>query len=238
LIPPSAGLSRLKRINIYFSRANGTTGNGLNLITGGFMAVITISRQYGAGGTTLGKMIADEMGYEFADSAIIARVAEMANVSTHWVETVENEAGGKLSRFITRMVSKPLVDRILKDERGYIDEEIYLDYLVLIIAQIADEGDAVVLGRGSQYILNDHPDALHILMIDEFQNRVRFMKEHYDLSDSRAMRVVKGEDKRRKALFQKLGKTDYDDPFLYHLVLNMSRVSLEQAKDMVCNLVG
>ena len=202
------------------------------------MAVITISRQYGAGGITLGKMIADELSYVFADSEIIARVAEMANVSTHWVETVENEAGGKLSRFITRLVSKPLVDRILKDERGYIDEEIYLDYLVLIIAQIADEGNTVVLGRGSQYILNDHPDAFHILMIDEFENRVRFMKEHYDLPDTRAMRVVKGEDKRRKALFQKLGKTDYDDPFLYHLVLNMSKVSLEQAKNMVCNLVG
>jgi cytidylate kinase len=201
------------------------------------MAVITISRQYGAGGKTLGKMIADELGYEFGDSEIIAKVAEMANVSTHWVETVENEAGGKLSRFITRMVSKPLVDRILKDERGYIDEEIYLDYLVLIIAQIADEGNAVILGRGSQYILNDHPDAFHVLMIDEFENRVLFMKQHYELSESRAAKVVRGEDKRRKALYQKLGKTDYDDPFLYHLVLNMSKISLEEAKNMVCGLV-
>jgi cytidylate kinase len=202
------------------------------------MAVITISRQYGAGGKTLGKMIADDLDYEFADSAIVTRVAAMANVSTHWVETVENEAGGKLSRFITRMVSKPLVDRILKDERGYIDEEIYLDYLVLIIAQIADEGNSVILGRGSQYILNDHPDAFHILMIDKFENRVRFMREHYALSDSRATRVVKGEDKRRNALFQKLGKTDYDDPFLYHLVLNMSKISLEEARKIVCNLVN
>ena len=202
------------------------------------MAVITISRQYGAGGKTLGKMIADELGYEFADSEIVARVAEMANVSTHWVETVENEAGGKLSRFVTRMVSKPLVDRILKDERGYIDEEIYLDYLVLIIAQIADEGNVVVLGRGSQYILDDHPDAFHILMIDEFENRVRFMKENYELSESRATRVVRGEDKRRKALYQKLGKTDYDDPFLYHMVLNMGRLSLEEAAKMVCSLVN
>jgi cytidylate kinase len=201
------------------------------------MAVITISRQYGAGGKTLGKKIADELDYEFGDSEIIAKVAEMANVSTHWVETVENEAGGKLSRFVTRMVSKPLVDRILKDERGYIDEKIYLDYLVLIIAQIADEGDVVILGRGSQYILDDHPDAFHILMIDEFDNRVRFMKENYELSESRATRVVRGEDKRRKALYQKLGKTDYDDPFLYHLVLNMSKISLEEAKKMVCGLV-
>jgi cytidylate kinase len=108
---------------------------------------------------------------------------------------------------------------------------------VLIIAQIADEGDVVILGRGSQYILNDHPDAFHILMIDDFENRVRFMKERYELSESRAAKVVRGEDKRRKALYQKLGKTDYDDPFLYHLVLNMSKLSLEEAKKMVCRQV-
>ncbi len=202
------------------------------------MAVITISRQFGAGGITLGKMVAEKFGYIFADTEVIRMVAEMANVSTHFVETVEKEAGGKFSKFISKMVSKPLVDRILKDERGYIDEEIYLDYLVLIIAQMADDGDVVILGRGSQYILNDHPDAYHILLIDAFENRVRFMQEHYDLSKNRAIHVVKGEDKRRKNLYQKLGKTDYDNPSLYHLVLNMSKVNLAQALKLVINLVN
>ena len=201
------------------------------------MAVITISRQFGAGGITLGKMVAEKFGYIFADTEVIKMVAEMANVSTHFVETVEKEAGGKFSKFISKMVSKPLVERILKDERGYIDEEIYLDYLVLIIAQMADDGDVVILGRGSQYILNDHPDAYHILLIDEFENRVRFMQEHYDLSKNRAIHVVKGEDKRRKNLYQKLGKTDYDNPSLYHLVLNMSKINLDQALQLVCKIV-
>jgi cytidylate kinase len=202
------------------------------------MAVITISRQFGAGGITLGKMTAEKFGYTFADTDIIKMVAEMANVSTHFVETVEKEAGGKFSRFISKTVSKPLVDRILKDERGYIDEEIYLDYLVLIIAQMADDGDVVILGRGSQYILNDHPDAHHILLIDKFENRVKFMQKNYDLSKNRAEQVVKAEDKRRKNLYQKLGKTDYDDPFLYHLVLNMSKVNLAKAQQLICNLIG
>jgi cytidylate kinase len=200
------------------------------------MPVITISRQFGAGGKTLGKMVADELGLEFADSDIIEKVAEMANVSSHWVETVEKEAGGKLSRFISRVVSKKLIDRVLKDERGYLDETIYLDYLVLIIAQIADEGDVVILGRGSQYILNDHPDACHILLIDEFDNRVDFMKENYELSYSRATQVVRSEDKRRKNLYQKLGKTDYDESSLYHMVLNMSRIGMAEAKKLVCDL--
>jgi len=201
------------------------------------MAVITISRQFGAGGITLGKMIADELGYTFADEDIVQMVAKEANVSPHWVETVEKEAGGKLSRIVTRMVSKPLVERILKDERGYIDEELYLDYLVLIIAKIADEGDVVILGRGGQYILDDHPDALHILLINDFEKRAKFMMEHYDLSQSKAAQVISREDKRRVNLYRKLGKTDYDDSSLYHLVLNMGRISLEQALKLVCNLV-
>jgi cytidylate kinase len=202
------------------------------------MAVITISRQFGAGGITLGKMVAKRLGYSFIDTEIIKMVAEMANVSTNFVETVEKEAGGKFSRIINKLVSRPLLDRVLKDEHGYIDEEIYLDYLVLIIAQMADEGNVVILGRGSQYILRDHPEAYHFLLINEFENRVRFMQERYNLSQSRAAQVVKSEDKRRLNLYRKLHKTDYDQPSLYHLVLNMDRISLDKAQEMICGLVA
>lgn len=202
------------------------------------MAVITISRQYGAGGKTLGKMIADELGYTFADSNVIQEIAREANVSPHWVESFEKEAGTKLSRVISSMVSQRWLDRVLKDERGYLDEQIYLDYLVLIIAKMADEDDVVILGRGSQYILDDHPDALHILLIDELENRIKFMVDHYEMTPKRAARVVNSEDKRRINLYRKLGKGDYDNPSLYHLVINMSRFSLEEASRLVCGMVG
>lgn len=201
------------------------------------MGVITISRQFGAGGKTLGKMVSDKLGYTFADDDIVQMVAEAANVSPHWVESVEREAGGKLSRAITSMVSKRLVDRILKDERGYIDERLYLDYLVVIIAQIAEEGNAVILGRGSQYILHDHPDVCHILLINEFEDRVKFMMKQYDLSESRAVQVVNREEKRRASLFKKIGKTDYDNPALYHLVLNMGKLDMQKAVKLVLETV-
>ena len=202
------------------------------------MAVITISRQFGAGGITLGKKIAEALGYTFADSDILQRVAKEANVSTHWVESFEKEAGSKLSRMISSMVSKRWLDRVLADERGYLDEKIYLDYLVLIIAQFADEGDVVILGRGSQYILNDHPDAVHILLVNEFENRVKFMMDSYDMSNKKAERTVTNEDRRRVSLYKRLGKSDYENPQLYHLVLNMGRLDLETARDTVCNLVA
>jgi cytidylate kinase len=201
------------------------------------MAVITISRQFGAGGITLGKMVADELGYTFADSDIIQRVAKEANVSTNWVESFEKEAGSKLSRFVSSMVSKRWLDRVLGDERGYLDEQIYLDYLVLIIAQFADEGDVVILGRGSQYILNDHPDAIHVLLIDDLENRIHFLMNRYDLSRKKAERMVESEDQRRITLYKRLGKSDFESPHLYHLVLNMSRTDLDTAKNMICDMV-
>ena len=63
------------------------------------------------------------------------------------------------------------------------------------------------------------------------------MMEHYDLSNNQAVKVVNREDKRRINLYRKLGKTDYDRPTLYHLVLNMSKVSLQKALELVCSLI-
>lgn len=193
------------------------------------MAVITISRQFGAGGKTIGKKVAEKLGYTFVDEDLVQLIAEKAKVSPGWVESVEKEAGGRLSRIVSRMVSKPLVDKILKDDYGYIDEQIYIDYLVVLIAQMAEEGNVVFLDRGSQYILNDHPDAFHVLLINTFPNRVKFMMERYDLTEHRATQVVKSEERRRVNLYKKIGKQDYDQAELYHMVINMAKVDLEEA---------
>ena len=201
------------------------------------MAVITISKQPGAGGEALGKMIADKLGYTYADRDVIQMIANAANVSPEWVETFENEAGTKLSRFIEMMVSQRWMDRVLADERGYLDEKIYLDYLVLMIAKLADEGDVVIAGRGSQYILDDHPDAFHILLINSEENRIQFVMSHYNLSKKKALQYIQNEEKRRTNLYKRIGKTDYENPSLYDLVLNMSKYDLESALQAICDLI-
>ncbi|MDJ0818789.1 MAG: cytidylate kinase-like family protein [Desulfobacterales bacterium] len=201
------------------------------------MAVITISKQPGAGGEALGNMIADKLGYTYADRDVIQMIAKAANVSPEWVETFENEAGTKLSRFIEMMVSQRWMDRVLADERGYLDEKIYLDYLVLMIAKLADEGDVVIAGRGSQYILDDHPDAFHILLINSEENRIQFVMSHYNLSRKKALQYIQNEEKRRTNLYKRIGKTDYENPSLYDLVLNMSKYDLESALQAICDLI-
>ncbi len=69
------------------------------------MAVITISRQYGAGAMALGRMLAEKRGYTLASREIVQGIADKAKVSTDFVLTVEKEAGTTLSRFMTRIIS-------------------------------------------------------------------------------------------------------------------------------------
>jgi cytidylate kinase len=202
------------------------------------MSVITISRQFGAGGLTLGRLVSKTLEYNFFDNEIIQMVAKKARVSTHWVESMEKEAGGKFQRFISQLVSKRLIDRILDEKRGYIDEEIYVDLLHDIIQKIADEGNAVILGRGSQYILKDFKKARHVLLVADKEYRVRFLEEKYDLFTKHAVNSVKLEDKRRINLYRKFGEEDYDSPSHYHLVLNMNKVKFDRACALICKLAN
>ena len=202
------------------------------------MPVVTISRQFGAGGRTLGKIVADKLGYDFVDEEIIQMVAKRARVSTNWVESIEKEAGGRLSKYMTRLVPRGFIDMILDDQRGYIDEVIYVDLLHQIINRLADEGNVVIIGRGSQYILRDRKDAFHVLLVAEKSDRVKFMETHYDLSPKEASMVVNQQDKRRVNLYRKFGKDDYDKPFLYHVVFNSSKQDPETAARLVVKLVS
>jgi cytidylate kinase len=202
------------------------------------MAVITISRQFGAGGITLGRMLAERLGYSFADEEIIQMVAKQARVSPEFVESIEKEAGGKLQRLISSLVPRRIVDTVLSDERGYIDEEIYVDLLGVIIAKLADEGNAVIIGRGGQYFLKNREGILHVLLVADKEHRVSFVEKKYGLSLRQAEQFVSTQDKRRVNLYRKFHKMDFDQPAHYHLVLNTSILSLERAADVVCALVA
>lgn len=202
------------------------------------MAVVTISRQFGAGGLTLGKQLADKLGYQFYNDQILQLISEKARVSQNWVKSIEREAGRKLHQTISSLMPKGVIDRVLSNEQGFIDETIYIDLLQQVITQLADQGNAIILGRGGQYILKDKGDVYHILLIAEKGYRIRFIEAKYKLSRTAAEQVVNAEDKRRKNLYRKFEQSDYDNPGHYHLTLNMSKLELDQAIRMVCDMVS
>ena len=202
------------------------------------MAVITISRQFGAGGRTLGEMIAKELDYRFLDDIIIQAISKKAKVSTKWVKSVERTAGGTLSKFLTGLISRGYMERMVGDGKGYMDEEIYVELLHEVIRKFAEEDNVVLMGRGGQYILKDFEGACHLLLVAEKEDRIKFMQQYYKMTNAKAEQIVITGEKKRANLYKKLGKEDYSQPHLYHLTLNMTRVTLEEALKLVCVLVN
>ena len=154
------------------------------------MAVLSISRQFGAGGKTLGEMVAGRLGFQFVDEAIVHKVAEEAKVSVAWVESVASEAGGRLMRFLATLVPSTFMQRHLGDAASDFDEMKYKDFLVRVIREVAAEGNAVILGRASQFILQDDPAVIKVLLVAERPDRVRFMMERYHLEKDKAQAMI------------------------------------------------
>ncbi|MCF8061461.1 MAG: cytidylate kinase-like family protein [Deltaproteobacteria bacterium] len=201
------------------------------------MAVISISRQFGAGGYTLGQALAKQLGYKFVSRAIINRMAREANVSRDWVEGVEKEAGGWVNRLTRFLVSSDFVERHIGESRSDFDEERYIDFLKRLLPSMAAEGDIVIIGRGGQCILPDSPDTFKFYLAADFEERVEFIQDTWKMEREDAARAIHARQKRSDNFLKRLGLKRPDDPTLYHLVINTSRVPLEQAEALILDLV-
>lgn len=201
------------------------------------MAIVTIARHFGAGGRTLGEMIASKLGFEFYDNELIQRVSTQAKVSVSTVDEMETYTGGVFKRFVSDIVPKGLKDLMVSRKQDNIDEEIYVDILKRIINEIADDGNAVIIGRGSQYILRERGDAFHLLITGEKDDRIRFLEEKYHVTHDQAVRAVTQDEHRRANLYQKFGETDYDRPHRYHMVINTSKLDFEIATNLAVALI-
>jgi len=199
------------------------------------MSVITISRHFGAGGKTLGRRLADALGYYYADEDIIDRAAVEVSVSLEGKKILETEPSDKVKIFISKLnpFEKSLMELPLNDKERYIDGFKYLELLNLIIPKIAKDGNAVIVGRGGQYILHDFDDTYHLLLVANKEDRIKFLETHYRVSREKAIKTLKRMDKRRANLFHYFGKKDYDNPKLYHLILNMSKFSIDEAVELI-----
>jgi len=206
------------------------------------MSVITIARQFGAGGKTLGSLVANRLGYTLIDEEIVELIAQEANVSSDWVDSVAREMGSE--KFLARIMfkfgpfRKGYVNVSMETNPGYLDGDLYISLLYKIIPKIAAQDDVVIIGRGGQYILADYPDTYHFLMIADTEHRINFVMDHYNLDRKQAQVVVDKQSKRRLSLYRYFARTDYDQAALYHMVFNMNRVTMEKAVQSVCRLAG
>jgi len=206
------------------------------------MSVITIARQFGAGGKTLGTTVAEKLGYTLIDEQIVEMVALEADVSAEWVDSIAQETGseGIVKRLIRKIgpFGKGYVETAMEERPGYINGDLYIAILHKIIPIIANQDNVVIIGRGGQYILAEHPDTFHFLMIANIENRIKFMMGHYGIDRKKAQLVIDKQNKRRIHLYRHFGRTDYEQPDHYHMVFNMNFLEMDSAVEAVCQLVA
>ncbi|MCA1904970.1 MAG: cytidylate kinase-like family protein [Desulfarculus sp.] len=200
------------------------------------MAVVSISRQYGAGGQVIGEMVAQRLGYRLVNRTILTEVAKKAGVSVYSVEDAEKEAGDLLSRLVAEVIKASPYVRNLPDYSATFDEEDYRSFLRRVISEMAAQGSLVIIGRGSQFVLQNHPTTVRVMLVAREEDRIKRLMSHYKLDRDRAEQVARREEKKRIAFLKAFDSHDPDDPALYHLVLNTSLVSLELAADLIAQL--
>ena len=202
------------------------------------MGVVTISRQFGAGGWTLGKKLCERFGFGLVTEEVIDSLARVQKVSPDWLKAVEMEATSKLLDAISSVVSTGLFYRSPSPEAEGYERKRYIEFLSHVMGEMADRGGYVIVGRGAQFVLRHHPKALHVMLAAEYEDRVQFLVKNYDLSLSEAEESVKEKERQRGSVASRIFQTDVNDPKLYHVILNTSLLPFDWAVETVIDLVS
>jgi len=204
------------------------------------MAVITISRQFGAGARTLGEKLAKRLGYRFVHEDMIKEVARVMKASHKQIRDFEKRGTTKLLKFLDKLVSPDFITRLVADSYVNIDEKSYVDAVTSIIKGLYSEGDMVIIGRGSQFILKGYEDAYHILLVGDLKYRIRFLMDKYHLTEGQAQKAIKRADETRSRFLSFFSEeiSSHNDPVTYHLVINMEKVGFEKAEELIVKLIS
>ena len=201
------------------------------------MATITISRQFGAGGTTLGARLAKRLGYRYVDDELIKGVAEKVGVSPSQVRTFEKSGTSKLMKLLDWVVNPQFIERHTS-EKAHLTEQRYVEEVKDILLKLHQEGNVVIIGRGGNYTLKGYPETIHVLLVADMEHRVQFLCDKYNMRRGQAESAVKRADMIRTRFLNCFSSEgSHDDPLLYTMTLNMNEVTMDKAEEIVVRLV-
>ena len=193
--------------------------------TGVRMPVITISSQPGSGGRVVARGLADRYNIDLFDRDIVKEIAESAHISRAVIETMEKERLSGIKDFISSLVN----DR-------YLWPGVYLDHLMKVVAAIASHGNAVLVGRGANFLIPPE-DRLSIRVIAPLQTRVNNVAREHGVTREEAKRRVINRENRRAAFIRQSFNADVANPENYDLVINTQKLDIEAAMGAVCGML-
>jgi cytidylate kinase len=190
--------------------------------------VITISREYGAGGESLGERLATELDWQLLDRALVERVAAAAHVDPELVTRFDERCDSWLHSLAKRVFSYGAIEGV-NEPPDVVDAESLASRSRRVIEQAASLGRCVIVGRGAQCALAGRPDVLHVFVFAPAEERLRRARERGHQGELPGLMAI---DRDRSDFLRTVYGRDWRDPKLYHLMLN-STLGLDALTNLV-----
>ena len=225
------------------------------------MSVVAMSGLTGGGARVLGPLVAERLEADYVDRLILINAARHVGATVEALAERERRPLTRAERFtglVERILERSAVTgggadpffgtgavALLTEEfedlpqrtitRGHeVEDEAYAAALRHVIEDLASEGNVVIVGRGSPFILAGNPDVLRVGVASTWEDRVARIMEQERVDGAAAGQTIEHRDEARTAYYARfLGVDDPDDPQLYHLVVNTSDVGVDYAVRMV-----
>ena len=188
--------------------------------------IITISREFGSGGRTIGKLVADHLGIQCYDAELIQKLAEKSGFDENYIkEAGEYTPGGFLS--------SALLDRSFGPTNG--------DYLwklqYQIIRDLAEKEPCVIVGRCADYILRNRTDCLKVFIHADMKFRAERIVKVYGEREQSPETRLKEKDKRRATYYRFYTDMKWGNAANYHIALDSGVIGIETCAKLIESLV-
>lgn len=190
--------------------------------------IITISRQFGSGGRSIGKEVAERLGYAYYDSELVLQVAEKTGLHPNYIEDAGEYAPGKsiLSYAFSSGTSA-----------GSMNASDYLwSNQCSVILEIAEKGNCVIVGRCADYILRDRKDCLNVFIYANKDYRAKHIVERYGVRDKSPEKRLEEKDSKRKVNYKYFTGRNWGNFDNYHISLDSSALTPEKCVDIIVDL--
>jgi cytidylate kinase len=201
------------------------------------VAVITISRQFGAGGSTIARMLAERLHMDVVDQSLIAEVARRASLTPQDVEAEDERPTTLLDRLALSfsplaaglgMAWEPPYPDAAYDPRREV-----LELTQEAVREAARAGNVVIVGRGGAHILHDDPAVFHVFLHAEATFRERIVMEREKIAQPAAARRVHEVDANRAAYIKQIYGRDWLDVRLYDLAIDTGRIGFAASAELI-----
>ena len=194
--------------------------------------IITISREFGSGGRTIGHLIAQKLGIPFYDKELVDQIALESGFAPKFVE--ENGEHSPTGSVFSYAFAPQGIPGVMN---GLSTADFLWNVQCGVILQIADKGPCVIVGRNADYILKDRPDAVHVFIHADEDFRADRIVRLYGESEKAPKSRLAEKDKRRRVNYQHYTGRDWGRAQNYDLCLCSSKVGIERCADIVVDYV-